>query len=313
MPEDSAGRTKLIFINSVEMGMHMIVNFWNNLSFSVKTIGLVVVLASFTAITGVRYHLLVQKITDSSVDQSTDIMLTGYKSELKDVVDMMAVTLASAVKGIDDEKQIYQKFKTLVQDARFFPDKSGYIFIYKKGGTVFVLPPQPEKEGKNLIDFKDPNGKLLIKELDTVAQAGGGFVDYMWEKPKKGLQPKLSYARMMPGNQFWIGTGVYIDDIQEQKEKILTTTKQLTSDFLETLYLVLGTAVLFLLMPMTWLLIRSIVKPVRDLTDFADQFSRGKIDIVIPYTTRKDEIGKLANALNRLGMSIKVAITRLKK
>jgi methyl-accepting chemotaxis protein len=135
----------------------------------------------------------------------------------------------------------------------------------------------------------------------------------MWEKPNKGLQPKLSYARMMPGNRYWIGTGVYIDDIKAKKEAILTTTNQLTSSYLKTLYIALGAAVVFLALPLTWLLIRSIVKPVRELTTVADQFSRGRMDLTIPYIERGDEIGKLANALDRLGMSIKVAIRRLKK
>ncbi|MBU1565183.1 MAG: cache domain-containing protein [Proteobacteria bacterium] len=291
----------------------MKIHFWENLSFTTKTISLVIMLVSFTVITGIRYHVLVEKISDTSITQSSDIMLVGYKNELKDVVDMTAATLAAAVEEIDDETQIHGIFKHLIQNARFFPDKSGYIFIYKKGGTVFVLPPQPEKEGKNLIDFKDPTGKLLIKELDAVAQTGGGYVDYMWEKPGKGLLPKLSYARMMPGNRYWIGTGVYIDDIQAKKEAILTTTNQLTSSYLKTLYIALGAAVVFLALPLTWLLIRSIVKPVRELTIVADQFSRGRMDLTIPYIERADEIGKLANALDRLGMSIKVAIRRLKK
>ena len=290
-------------------------NFWENLSFKVKTFVLVIVLVSFTVITGIRYHMLVKKISDISITQSTDIMLAGYKNELKDIVDMMAVTLASAVEGInvEDEDQIQRIFKRLIQNARFFPDNSGYMFIYKIGGTVFVLPPKPDLEGKNIIDLKDATGKLLIEELDKVAHIGGGYVDYLWEKPNKGVQPKLSYARMIPGDRYWIGTGVYIDDIQEKKETILTTTNQLVSSFLRTLYTVLGAAVVLLALPLTWLLIRSIVKPVRELTTVADQFSRGKMDLEIPYIERNDEIGKLAKALNRLGMSIKMAISRLKK
>jgi methyl-accepting chemotaxis protein len=291
----------------------MFIGLWENLSFKVKTFALVIVLVSFTIITGARYHRLVNKLSDMSISQTTDVMLTGYKNELKDVVDMMAVTLASAAEGVQDEHQVYSIFKHLIQTARFFPDQSGYIFIYKKGGTVFVLPPKPELEGKNIIGLKDANGKALIKELDTVARNGGGFVNYLWPKPNQGVQPKLSYARMIPGDRYWIGAGVYIDDIQQKKEAILTSEHHLTKSFLKSLYLALSSAVVFLALPLTWLLIRSIVKPVRELTTVADQFSRGRMDLDIPYTQRRDEIGKMANALNRLGTSIKLAIARLKK
>jgi methyl-accepting chemotaxis protein len=291
----------------------MIVNIWENLSFTTKTIVLVILLVSFSVGTGVTYHLLVKRISDMGVNQSTDIMLKDYKNELKDVVDMMAATLAASVEGINDENEIYRTFKHLIQDARFFPDKSGYIFIYKIGGTVFVLPPKQELEGKNIIDLKDAKGTPLIKKLDEAAQAGGGYVEYLWDKPKKGVQPKLSYVRMLPGNRYWLGTGIYIDDIQQKKEAILAATDSLTSSFLKTLYLALGAAAVFLALPLTWLLIRSIVKPVRELTVAADQFSRGKMDLKIPYTERTNEIGKMANALNRLGMSTKMAMARLKK
>jgi signal transduction histidine kinase len=293
----------------------MRISLWDNRSFKIKTLCLVLVLVSFTVITAVKYHLLVQKISTTSITQSTDIMLNGYKNELKDIVDMMAVTLASAVEGIDieDEDKIRGIFKRLIQKSRFFPDNSGYMFIYKKGGIVFVLPPKPELEGQNIINLKDANGKLLIEELDKVAHIGGGYVDYLWEKPNKGVQPKLSYARMIPGDRYWIGTGVYIDDIQEKKETILTTTNQLVSAFLKNLYIMLAVALVVLALPLTWLLIRSIVEPVNELTMVADQLSRGKMDLKIPYVERGDEIGKMANALNRLGLSIKMAISRLKK
>ena len=106
---------------------------------------------------------------------------------------------------------------------------------------------------------------------------------------------------------------VYIDDIEYKKESIQTATNTLTSSFLKTLYIALGAAVTFLALPLTWLLIRSIVIPVSELTNVAEQFSHGRIDLDIPYTERSDEIGNLAKSLNRLGMSIRVAIARLKK
>ncbi|MGL1930573.1 MAG: hypothetical protein OCC45_02305 [Desulfotalea sp.] len=35
--------------------------------------------------------------------------------------------------------------------------------------------------------------------------------------PGQGLTAKLAYARIVPGNAHWIGTGFYIDDINKQK------------------------------------------------------------------------------------------------
>jgi methyl-accepting chemotaxis protein len=285
----------------------------NNLSFKVKTSLLVILLFSLTVITAIRYQLLVDEISKLNISQSTEIMLTGHKNDIRNITDMMAITLAAAAKNSASEDETQKVFKTLIQDARFLPDESGYMFIYKKGGTVFAHATKPELEGKNIINFKDANGKLLIKELDEAASQGGAFVDFLWDKPGQGVTPKLGYARMIPGGKYWIGTGIYIDDIEAQEEAIERTQKELTSSALKTLYILLGVLVFCFAIPLTILLISSLVKPINELTEAADGFSRGKMDIVIPHTDRSDEIGKLANALKRLGMSVKVAMAAMKK
>ncbi|THB70050.1 MAG: HAMP domain-containing protein [Desulfobulbaceae bacterium] len=286
---------------------------FENLPFKVKAFLLVAVLASFTVVAGIRYHLLIEKMRTESANQSTAIMLDGHKNELKNIVDMMAQTLDAAASGVDDQTEQYKIFSKLVYDARYLPDGSGYMFIYKKGGTVFVLPTQPHLEGKNISSLQDANGKYLIRELDEVAQAGGGFVEYLWEKPGQGVQPKLSYARMIPGDRYWIGTGIYIDDIQREKEQILDKTNKLTNSFLKSLYIALAIGALFVALPLTFVMISSILKPIKELTVAADEFSKGKMDTEIPYTDRKDEIGRLAQSLKRLGMSVKVAISNMMK
>jgi methyl-accepting chemotaxis protein len=248
-----------------------------------------------------------------AIEQSTDSMLNGYKNELKDIVDVMALSLASATKGIDDENDIHAVYTTIVKDARFFPDKSGYFFIYKLGGKVFVHAAQPKLEGRTLLLLKDADGKPLIQELESKSKQGGGFVDYWWEKPGKGMLPKLSYARMIPDSPYWIGTGVYIDDVQKKKEAIFQTIDKFSTTYLRKLYIALAVAFIVLVVPLTIVLIRSIVQPLTKLTIVADKFSRGKMDLDIPDLDRQDEVGKLAKALERLGTSTRLAMQRLAK
>ncbi len=63
---------------------------------------------------------------------------------------------------------------------------------------------------------------FFVRELARSAQNGGGFVQYIFDKPGKGLQPKLAYATMIPGTDMWIGTGVYIDNIEAAKLRVAT-------------------------------------------------------------------------------------------
>ena len=76
------------------------------------------------------------------------------------------------------------------------------------------LPPKRELEGKSLIDMKDQNGVYLVKELLAKANEGWRLCDLCLAKPPKNdVVEKLSYARLIPGTKYMIGTGVYIDDI----------------------------------------------------------------------------------------------------
>lgn len=284
---------------------------WKNLKFSLKISILVFVLITFSLITALGYHILASDIRDMGIKQSRDTMLQGYKNELKDIVDVMALSLSSAVQGVNDEKEIHDIFTKLVSKARFFPDKSGYYFIYKLGGIVFVHASNPNLEGKNLIDLKDPDGKFLIQELENVSRLGGGYVDYWWDKPGKGLQPKLSYSRMIPDKPYWIGSGVYIDDVKKKEDAIFKNINEFSTNFLRKFYIVLSFSFLAVVAPLTFILIRSIVIPLTNLTHAADQFSIGQLDMDLPDLTRKDEIGKLARAMNRLGTSITIAMQKI--
>lgn len=52
-------------------------------------------------------------------------------------------------------------------------------------------------------------------------------------------------------------------------------------------------------------------RPICILTDIADQFSKGRLTATIPGQERKDEIGALARAVDRLGTSFKLAMKRV--
>ncbi len=103
-------------------------------------------------------------------------------------------------------------------------NESSYVFIYTFEGINIADPILKQNAGKNLIDFKDPNGKRVIKELiDVSKEQDGGYVEYVWNKPTTGtLVNKISYATSFEPYRWMIGSGVYLDDI----EKVLDQKKR---------------------------------------------------------------------------------------
>ena len=90
----------------------------------------------------------------------------------------------------------------------------GYFFLYDFDGTNLMHPRQPELVGKNLLWDLDEHGIRAHKLMIDKARAGGGFVDYTWNKPSTHrLAPKLSYVVGLPRWHWMVGTGLYTDDL----------------------------------------------------------------------------------------------------
>ena len=103
------------------------------------------------------------------------------------------------------------------QLARLRYGAGDYVWINDMQPRMVMHPIKPEMNGQDLSDYKDPNGKKLFVEMtDAARQFGSGFVGYEWPKPGKDKpQPKLSYVAEFKPWGWVIGTGVYVDDLDE--------------------------------------------------------------------------------------------------
>ncbi|MGD9211315.1 MAG: methyl-accepting chemotaxis protein [Desulfobacteraceae bacterium] len=146
------------------------------------------------------------------IDETSGIMLEDQRAKVQVASHTIALAAGHAIEGIGDRQKQIDIIRQLIDDIRFEEDESGYYFVYENT-TVIALPPKKSLEGKDLKDAKDKNDNYFIRELNRVAHEGGGFYRWTFPKPNAGDQPKLGYAEMIPGTNFWIGTGVYLDNI----------------------------------------------------------------------------------------------------
>jgi methyl-accepting chemotaxis protein len=95
-----------------------------------------------------------------------------------------------------------------------------YFWINDLGPKMIMHPYKPELDGKDLSSFKDPNGKHLFIEFVNVCKSkGDGYVDYMWPKPgvsETKPAPKISYVKLFPSWGWVIGSGIYVDDVEQE-------------------------------------------------------------------------------------------------
>jgi len=114
---------------------------------------------------------------------------------------------------IDDLQRKIQK-DIIDNEKRLWFDKAhdGYLFMGTWGGFSLSYP----AKNRDMYDIKDINGKYVVRELIKKAQHGGGFVEYAMPnlKNKKALT-KLSYVRSYNDWKWYIGAGIYIEDMNQ--------------------------------------------------------------------------------------------------
>ena len=120
-----------------------------------------------------------------------------------------------AQKGVpieDIKSQIIRGLKSYV-----YAQGEGYIFVLTDKGVGVLNRVQPELVGKDLWDTTDLNGIKIVQDvIGAAAKAGGGFVQYKWNKPTIGrVVPKISFARKINEWGWVVGSGLYLDDIEK--------------------------------------------------------------------------------------------------
>jgi methyl-accepting chemotaxis protein len=191
-----------------------------------------------------------------------------------------------------------QDAKDALRDLTFGED--GYYFIYDTDGiSVFHALLGDAIEGQNKIGMTDPNGKKIVVGLLEQARKGGGSFTYHFQKPNtSGLVEKIGYAAMIPGTNWMIGTGTYMDDIEAELVRYQKTMERHLSEKMTTLVLI---SLLLLGLAAAGALYASnnMLKPIKRMVQSLDDIAKGEGDLTrrLEIDTH-DEIGQLGESFN---------------
>ena len=130
---------------------------------------------------------------------------------LHTVIHASGLSLGELLKSVADETGKKDMIRTFVKAVRFFPDDSGYIYVYTLDGVVIGHGGMPDLEGKNLIDHRDARGFYDVRMAIAIAKKGGGFFEHYWPRPGgTGEFKKLTYVEVIAGTNYFIGAGAYV-------------------------------------------------------------------------------------------------------
>ncbi|MBE0495594.1 MAG: cache domain-containing protein [Campylobacterales bacterium] len=122
-------------------------------------------------------------------------------------------TISTGLYHDDMRAKLQEKILEDIGLLQFDPEGENYLFIGQWDGISLTAP----AKGKNMYNTQDVNGKFLVQELIQTAKQGGGFVDYvMPDLEEKRTLNKRSYVQAIPEWEWYVGAGVYTDDIHER-------------------------------------------------------------------------------------------------
>lgn len=138
--------------------------------------------------------------------------MTSKQTELRHYVDLAHSVIAPLYASGRDDEATRAEAMRLLKSLDYGAD--GYFFLYEMNGLNLMHPRQPELVGRNLWEMRDAKGQPIIQQLIAKAAEGGGYVQYVWQKPSSlQVTPKLGYVIALPRWNWMLGTGLYLDDV----------------------------------------------------------------------------------------------------
>ncbi|MDD3609542.1 MAG: SpoIIE family protein phosphatase [Halothiobacillaceae bacterium] len=197
-------------------------------------------------------HHLVGQFVQAAYDKLQDDRQTALdtrRNELRQLSGLVRTTLEEFRRQVAwgrlTPAQAQQAALELLRKLRF--GNHDYFFAYDRELTA-IAHPDPSFEGRNLLDYRDPDGRPVLQDIRRIAlEEGEGFLVYRWKRLQdEDAREKLGYVFHDVAWDWILGTGVYIDDIEKQMHERLAQMRERLRVILEDVSATSGSAFVIL-------------------------------------------------------------------
>lgn len=162
-----------------------------------------------------------RELSSQSLRSVENFLLEQKKRELKNYTALAVSSVEHMFAGEKANDQQAQANVVSLLNNLLYNGDDGYFYVYDSEGVNIAHPKEPFRVGKNWWDLESDKGEKIVQLLIKKAQAGGGFHRYKWSKPStKTKVDKISYSVFLDEWQWMLGTGVYLDDVNQQVSKL---------------------------------------------------------------------------------------------
>ncbi len=204
---------------------------------------LVTSLTTWLGVKGVRL------LSEQEIEIFKESLLASKRRELRHYVELATASIRQELAEAGEDPGAAQaRVKHILNELTFGED--GYFFAYDSQGRNLVHPRQPELVGQVLFDLQDDRGSYVIRDLLDIARKGGGYHFYLWKKPSLNeVEEKLGYVVMLPEWGWMYGSGLYVDGIARELERMRTqVNRNIGENFFTVIVIVLGSILIIILL-----------------------------------------------------------------
>lgn len=193
-------------------------------------------------------------------------------------------------------EEAQQQVKEIVRNIRFGENSEDYYWINDTVPKMVMHPLRPDLDGEDLSGLRDPDGLQLFVEFANVAKKeGSGFVPYKWQyySEKDRIEPKLSYVALFEPWDWVLGTGIYINDVDDVIfSKMITTLSYIIGIVIVTSIVILTVAHKLIIKPLDYAVKVGEKMADGDFTEEVEQRYLGKEDEISRLLTVFDHVNK---------------------
>jgi methyl-accepting chemotaxis protein len=218
-------------------------------------------------------------------DELWETRRTAARSVVESAHAITSNFAAQAKSGAIKPEEAQKLAKEAIKGIRY--QGTEYVWINDMHPRMVMHPIRAELDGKDLSDFKDPNGKkLFVAFVERVKADKAGFVDYLWPKPGENQPvPKISYVKGFEEWGWILGSGVYVQDVHT------AIGEHIRNIIIEIIIALLVVGIV------TWQVRRRIIGPIHEITGVMTRLSEGDLSVTSRFEGRQDEIGDMARAV----------------
>ena len=283
---------------------------------SIKTKLLIIVFFSITIVSivlSLESIYSMQATSEKRIAEYREQAYINKEIELKNYVDLAyGIVKSYQLRTTEDNDKLKMQSEALNEISKMRYAIDGYFWINNIDGKMLLHPTNSSLNGKEMINTTDSNGKFYFKEIINIAKDKGfGKVEYFIEKPgKTEPKPKLSYIKKFAEWNWIIGTGTYIDEIEDNVSLIVEDTNKDVNSFILNTVLWAAGALIILLFFSLLIAKKYIVDPLEKfesgLLDFFKYLNRESDTVTLLDDSSKDELGVMSHIVNK-----NIAITKM--